>query len=138
MVQARDTFLGARDAFACGSAARGCHAVPRIGAGPSLVQCPRPCLSSARAVPQGAEAGRERLADLTLAPKLADGLRPARDWCGRAYPMVWLGSNAPASWVLRTCAQWQQVAAQLPTYLDSEMVWPATGRADGERRRNDT
>ena len=129
-VQARDTLSGARDALAFSQ--RVVPAVPLTVQQATLVQL-APSLSLPVAVPQGAEAGRGGL-KMTLVPKLADGLPGVRDWWAR-YPYICLEQKASKAMGLGDVAQWQQVAAQLPTYLDSDGLASYFPPRDGETQR---
>ena len=57
--------------------------------------------------------------DVTLRPKLADGLQGVREYFER-YPWICLEQRASIAIGLRDANSWRQVAAQIPLYLDEE------------------
>ncbi|MET1113744.1 MAG: alpha-2-macroglobulin family protein, partial [Comamonas sp.] len=75
---------------------------------------------------------------LALAPRLADGLPGVRDWWLR-YAYTCLEQISSRALALGDAAQWQQVIAKMPSYLDENGLasyFPPTGGT--EHRGSDT
>ncbi|WP_159917762.1 alpha-2-macroglobulin [Pantoea sp. 18069] len=75
---------------------------------------------------------------LALAPKLADGLPGVRDWWLR-YAYTCLEQISSRALGLNDAAQWQQVIAKMPSYLDENgLASYFPPRAGAEHRGSDT
>lgn len=114
-ISARDSASGARDALKVSQ--RLVPAVPLSVQQASLVQLDGP-LQLPVAAPAGALPGRGGL-QLALQPRLSEGLPGVRDWWLQ-YPFACLEQKTSKAIGLRDAALWQQVAAQLPAYLDED------------------
>ncbi|WP_313074849.1 MG2 domain-containing protein [Melaminivora sp.] len=129
-VQARDTLGGARDALKLSQ--RIVPAVPLAVQQASLRQIDGD-LQLPVAPPADALPGRGGL-QLSLQPRLAEGLPGVRDWWER-YPYTCLEQQASRAIGLQDAQLWQAIAARLPTYLDADGLAsyfpPRAG--DGER-----
>ncbi len=125
---------GARDALKARQ--RIVPAVPLTVQQATLVQLDGPYTLEvnppADALPEsGQKRGGLRLA---LQPRLAEGLPGVRDWFA-AYPFICLEQKTSKSVGLRDAKLWQTVAAQLPTYLDSDGLANYFPPRDGEPNR---
>ncbi|HSV54988.1 MAG TPA: MG2 domain-containing protein, partial [Burkholderiaceae bacterium] len=129
-IEAKDTLGGARDALKARQ--RIVPAVPLTVQQATLVQLDGPFAIDV-AAPADALPGRGGL-KLALQPKLAEGLPGVRDWFAR-YPFVCLEQKTSKSVGLRDGKLWQNVAAQLPTYLDSDGLANYFPPRDGEANR---
>jgi uncharacterized protein YfaS (alpha-2-macroglobulin family) len=114
-IEAKDSVGGARDALKAQQ--RLIPAVPLTVQQATLVQIDGP-FSLPVAAPADALPGRGGL-KLALQPKLAEGLPGVRDWFAN-YPFACLEQKTSKSVGLRDGKLWQSVAAQIPTYLDSD------------------
>jgi len=120
-IAARDTASGATARDALKASQRIVPAVPLSVQQATLVQLDGPYQLDV-APPAGAlpEAGAKRGGlKLALQPKLAEGLPGVRDWFAN-YPFVCLEQKASKAVGLADGAMWKTVAAQLPSYLDSD------------------
>ncbi len=128
-VEARDETSGARDALKLSQ--RVLPAVPVTVQQATLVQLDG-SLTQAVAPPAGALPGRGGV-QLSLQPRLSDGLPGVRDWFAR-YPYSCMEQKASVAIGLRDEKLWQQTTAQLPAYLDSDGLAyyfpPRAGTAD--------
>ena len=106
---------GARDALKARQ--RITYAVPLTVQQATLVQVDGAYSLDVRP-PADALPGRGGL-KLALQPKLAEGLPGVRDYFAN-YPFICLEQKTSKSVGLRDAKLWQTVAAQLPTYLDSD------------------
>ncbi len=129
-VAARDSRSGAQDALKISQ--RIIPAVPLAVQQATLVQLDAP-LSLAVAPPAGALPGRGGL-QLALQPTLAEGLPGVRDWWAN-YPFACLEQKTSKAIGLRDPQLWQQVAAQLPTYLDGDGLANYFPPRDGQANR---
>lgn len=114
-IEARDTVSGARDALKARQ--RIIPAVPVTVQQATLVQLDG-AYALETAPPADALPGRGGIR-VALQPKLAEGLPGVRDWFAH-YPFVCLEQKTSKAVGLRDAKLWQSVAAQLPTYLDSD------------------
>jgi len=114
-IEAKDTISGARDALKASQ--RIIPAVPLTVQQATLVQLDGPFSLDVNP-PADALPGRGGL-KLSLQPKLAEGLPGVKDWFAR-YPFVCLEQKTSKSVGLRDGKLWQTVAAQIPSYLDSD------------------
>ena len=118
-IEARDTLGGARDVLKVQQ--RTVPAVPLTVQQATLVQIDGRFQLAVQA-PAGAlltdGAPRGGLA-MSLQPKLAEGLPGVRDWWAR-YPFTCLEQQTSKAVGLGDSARWQQLMAQLPTYLDGD------------------
>ena len=114
-VEAKDSASGARDALKVSQ--RIVPAVPLTVQQATLVQLDGPFTLPVSA-PADALPGRGGL-KLALQPKLAEGLPSVRDWFAR-YPFACLEQKTSKAVGLRDGKLWQTVAAQIPSYLDSD------------------
>ncbi|WP_311223556.1 MULTISPECIES: MG2 domain-containing protein [unclassified Acidovorax] len=114
-IEARDTLGGAKDALKARQ--RLITAVPLTVQQATLVQIDG-LFQLDVAPPADALAGRGGL-KMSLQPKLAEGLPGVRDWFAN-YPFACLEQKTSKAVGLRDGKLWQTVAAQLPTYLDSD------------------
>ena len=114
-IEARDTTSGARDALKARQ--RIVPAVPLTVQQATLVQL-EGALQLPVQPPADALPGRGGL-KVALQPKLAEGLPGVRDWWAR-YPFACLEQKTSKAIGMRDAKLWQSVAAQLPTYLDSD------------------
>jgi hypothetical protein len=133
-IEARDTLGHARDALKASQ--RIVPAVPLTVQQATLVQLDGPfaleVAPPADALPAtGEKRGGVKVA---LQPKLAEGLPGVRDWFA-AYPYVCLEQKTSKAVGLRDGKLWQQVAAQLPTYLDADGLAGYFPPRDGEASR---
>lgn len=133
-IEARDTLGGARDALKASQ--RIVPAVPLTVQQATLVQMDGPfslaVAPPADALPAtGAKRGGLKLG---LQPKLAEGLPGVRDWF-IAYPFICLEQKTSKAVGLRDEKMWQQVLAQLPTYLDADGLAGYFPPRDGEGNR---
>ena len=129
-IEAKDTVSGARDALKARQ--RIVPAVPLTVQQATLVQIDGNYTLTA-ALPSDAIAGRGGL-KLALQPKLAEGLPGVRDYFAN-YPFVCLEQKTSKSVGLRDAKLWQTVAAQIPTYLDSDGLANYFPPRDGEANR---
>ncbi|WP_249661402.1 MG2 domain-containing protein [Variovorax sp. PCZ-1] len=114
-IEAKDSVAGARDALKARQ--RIVPAVPVTVQQATLVQLDG-AYSLDAAWPAGAIEGRGGL-KLALQPKLAEGMPGVRDYFAQ-YPFICLEQKTSKSVGLRDAKLWQTVAAQIPTYLDSD------------------
>jgi hypothetical protein len=114
-IEAKDTISGARDALKASQ--RIIPAVPLTVQQATLVQLDGP-LSLEVNPPADALPGRGGL-KMALQPKLAEGLPGVRDWFAN-YPFLCLEQKTSKAIGLRDAKLWQTVAAQIPSYLDSD------------------
>jgi uncharacterized protein YfaS (alpha-2-macroglobulin family) len=114
-IEARDTLGSARDALKASQ--RIIPAIALTVQQATLVQLDG-SYSLDVASPAEATPGRGGL-KLALQPRLAEGLPGVRDWFAR-YPFVCLEQKTSKSVGLRDAKLWQNVMAQLPTYLDGD------------------
>ena len=129
-IEARDTITGARDALKARQ--RIIPAVPLTVQQATLVQLDGPFSLDVNA-PADAIPGRGGL-KMSLQPKLAEGLPGVKDWFAR-YPFACLEQKASKSVGLRDGKLWQTVAAQIPSYLDSDGLANYFPPRDGEANR---
>ncbi|WP_092130603.1 alpha-2-macroglobulin [Polaromonas sp. YR568] len=71
---------------------------------------------------------------MSLQPKLAEGMDGVRDWFAN-YPFICLEQKTSKSVGLRDGKLWQNVLAQLPSYLDSDGLANYFPPRDGEASR---
>ncbi|HXZ87773.1 MAG TPA: alpha-2-macroglobulin family protein [Candidatus Binataceae bacterium] len=83
----------------------------------TLVRLEKP-VAQPVALPDDALAGEGEV-QISLSPSLAAGLQSVREWM-RLYPYVCLEQRVSRAVVLRDPALWSSLAADLPTYLDSD------------------
>jgi len=133
-IEAKDQISGARDALQASQ--RLVPAVPLTVQQATLVQ-----VDGRWTVPVGPSAdalaanGEKRGGiKMSLQPKLAEGLPGVRDWWAR-YPYSCLEQQASKAIGLGDGKQWQALAAQLPTYLDSDGLATYFPPRDGETNR---
>jgi hypothetical protein len=129
-IEAKDTLSGARDALKVRQ--RIIPALPLTVQQATLVQLDGP-FSLAVNPPADALPGRGGL-KLALQPKLAEGLPGVRDWFAN-YPFSCLEQKTSKSVGLRDGKLWQTVAAQIPSYLDSDGLASYFPPRDGEANR---
>jgi alpha-2-macroglobulin len=115
VIEAKDTISGARDALKARQ--RITYAVPLTVQQATLVQV-TDSYSLDVQPPADALPGRGGL-KMALQPKLAEGLPGVRDYFAQ-YPFACLEQKTSKSIGLRDVTMWQSVAAQIPTYLDSD------------------
>ena len=123
-IEAKDQSAGARDALKVNQ--RIIPAVPLTVQQATLVQLEGPytldVAPPADALPANPDkAGGDKRGGIQIAlqPKLAEGLPGVRDWFAR-YPYSCLEQTVSKSIGLRDEKLWQQLMAQLPTYLDGD------------------
>jgi hypothetical protein len=126
-IEAKDTITGARDALKARQ--RIIPAVPLTVHQATLVQIDGPFSLDVNP-PADAIPGRGGL-KLSLQPKLAEGLPGVKDWFAN-YPFACLEQKASKSVGLRDGKLWQTVAAQIPSYLDSDGLANYFPPRDGE------
>jgi alpha-2-macroglobulin len=114
-IEAKDTISGARDALKARQ--RITYAVPLTVQQATLVQVDGAFNLDVQP-PADALPGRGGL-KLALQPKLAEGMPGVRDYFAN-YPFICLEQKTSKSIGLRDAKLWQTVAAQIPTYLDSD------------------
>ena len=129
-IEANDTVSGARDALKARQ--RIIPAVPLTVQQATLVQIDGPFSLDVNA-PADAIPGRGGL-KMSLQPKLAEGLPGVRDWFAR-YPFICLEQKTSKSVGLRDGKLWQTVAAQIPSYLDSDGLAHYFPPRDGDANR---
>ena len=129
-IEAKDTVSGARDALKARQ--RIIPAVPLTVQQATLVQLDGPFTLDVNA-PADAIPGRGGL-KLSLQPKLAEGLPGVRDWFAR-YPFICLEQKTSKSVGLRDGKLWETVAAQIPSYLDSDGLANYFPPRDGDANR---
>ena len=118
-IDAKDTLGGARDALKVQQ--RTVPAVPLTVQQAALVQVDGRFQLAVQApagalLANGAPRGGLKM---SLQPKLAEGLPGVRDWWAR-YPFTCLEQQTSKAVGLGDGALWQQLMAQLPTYLDAD------------------
>jgi uncharacterized protein YfaS (alpha-2-macroglobulin family) len=126
-IEAKDTVTGARDALKANQ--RIIPAVPLTVQQATLVQIDGPFTLDVNA-PADAIPGRGGL-KMSLQPKLAEGLPGVKDWFAN-YPFACLEQKTSKSVGLRDGKMWQTVAAQIPSYLDSDGLASYFPPRDGE------
>lgn len=126
-IEAKDTITGARDALKASQ--RIIPAVPLTVQQATLVQIDGPFTLDVNA-PADAIPGRGGL-KMSLQPKLAEGLPGVKDWFAN-YPFACLEQKTSKSVGLRDGKLWQTVAAQIPSYLDSDGLASYFPPRDGE------
>ncbi|MDD2925245.1 MG2 domain-containing protein, partial [Rhodoferax sp.] len=126
-IEAKDTVSGARDALKASQ--RIIPAVPLTVQQATLVQVDK-AFTLEVAPPADALPGRGGL-KLSLQPKLAEGLPGVKDWFA-SYPFACLEQKTSKSVGLRNGKLWQTVAAQIPSYLDSDGLANYFPPRDGE------
>jgi alpha-2-macroglobulin len=126
-IEAKDTISGARDALKARQ--RIIPAVPLTVQQATLVQIDGPLTLDVNA-PADALPGRGGL-KIALQPKLAEGLPGVKDWFSN-YPFACLEQKTSKSVGLRDGKLWQGVAAQIPSYLDSDGLANYFPPRDGE------
>ncbi len=129
-IEAKDTISGAHDLLKARQ--RIIPAVPLTVQQATLVQIDGPLTLDVNA-PADALPGRGGL-KMALQPKLAEGLPGVRDWFA-LYPFACLEQKASKSVGLRDGKLWQTVAAQIPSYLDSDGLANYFPPRDGEANR---
>jgi len=129
-IEAKDTISGARDALKARQ--RIVPAVPLTVQQATLVQIDGPLTLDVNA-PADALPGRGGL-KMALQPKLAEGLPGVKDWFA-LYPFACLEQKTSKSVGLRDGKLWQSVAAQIPSYLDSDGLANYFPPRDGEANR---
>jgi uncharacterized protein YfaS (alpha-2-macroglobulin family) len=129
-IEAKDTISGARDALKVRQ--RIIPAVPLTVQQATLVQLDGPFNLDVNA-PADAIPGRGGL-KMSLQPKLAEGLPGVKDWFAR-YPFACLEQKTSKAVGLRDGKLWQTVAAQIPSYLDSDGLANYFPPRDGEANR---
>jgi uncharacterized protein YfaS (alpha-2-macroglobulin family) len=126
-IEARDTVTGARDALKARQ--RIIAAVPLTVQQATLVQIDGPFNLDVNA-PADAIPGRTGL-KMSLQPRLAEGLPGVKDWFSR-YPFACLEQKTSKAIGLRDGKLWQNVATQIPSYLDSDGLANYFPPRDGE------
>ncbi len=129
-IEAKDSVSGARDALKARQ--RIVPAVPLTVQQATLVQVDGN-YSMTVAPPGDAIAGRGGL-KMALQPKLAEGMPGVRDYFAN-YPFICLEQKTSKSVGLRDAKLWQTVAAQIPTYLDSDGLANYFPPRDGDANR---
>ncbi|MBK7280611.1 alpha-2-macroglobulin family protein [Candidatus Aalborgicola defluviihabitans] len=129
-IEAKDTISGARDALKASQ--RIIPAVPLTVQQATLVQLDGPFSLDVNP-PADALPGRGGL-KMSLQPKLAEGLPGVKDWFAN-YPFACLEQKTSKSVGLRDGKMWQTVAAQIPSYLDSDGLASYFPPRDGESNR---
>ena len=129
-IEARDSLSGARDALKVRQ--RIIPAVPLTVQQATLVQIDG-AFKLAVKPPADALPGRGGLR-LALQPRLAEGLPGVRDWFAN-YPFACLEQKVSKSLGLRDAKLWQTLAAQIPSYLDSDGLAGYFPPRDGEANR---
>ncbi len=129
-IEAKDTISGAKDALKARQ--RIVPAVPLTVQQATLVQIDGPLTMDVNA-PADALPGRGGL-KMALQPKLAEGLPGVKDWFA-LYPFACLEQKTSKSVGLRDGKLWQSVAAQIPSYLDSDGLANYFPPRDGEANR---
>ncbi|RFO95499.1 alpha-2-macroglobulin [Rhodoferax lacus] len=130
-IEAKDTVSGARDALKARQ--RIIPAVPLTVQQATLVQIDGP-FSLEVNPPADAIASNGTVRGglkLALQPKLAEGLPGVRDWFAN-YPFACLEQKTSKAVGLRDAKLWQGVAAQIPSYLDSDGLASYFPPRDGE------
>ena len=126
-IEAKDTLGAARDGLKARQ--RIIPAIPLTVQQATLVQVDG-SYSVDVARPADALPGRGGL-KMSLVPKLAEGLPGVRDWFA-AYPFICLAQKTSRSSGRRDAKLWQNVVAQLPTYLDADGLANYFPPRDGE------
>ena len=118
-IEAKDQLSGARDALKASQ--RIVPAVPLAVQQATLVQLDGPFTLPVQPPADAlATDGRARGGlQLSVQPRLADGLPGVRDWFTQ-YPFSCLEQQASRAIGLRDIQRWQSVVAQMPAYLDSD------------------
>ncbi|MGB2880990.1 MAG: alpha-2-macroglobulin, partial [Rhodoferax sp.] len=129
-IDAKDTISGARDALKASQ--RIIPAVPLTVQQATLVQLDGPFSLDVNP-PADALPGRGGL-KMSFQPKLAEGLPGVKDWFAN-YPFACLEQKTSKSVGLRDGKMWQTVAAQIPSYLDSDGLASYFPPRDGESNR---
>ena len=129
-IEAKDTISGAKDALKARQ--RIIPAVALTVQQATLVQLDGP-LTLDVAAPADAIPDRGGL-KMSLQPKLAEGLPGVKDWFAN-YHFTCLEQKASKSVGLRDGQMWQTVAAQIPSYLDSDGLASYFPPRDGEDNR---
>ncbi|MDZ7937058.1 MAG: MG2 domain-containing protein [Rhodoferax sp.] len=129
-IEAKDTISGAKDALKARQ--RIIPAVPLTVQQATLVQIDGPLTMDVNA-PADALPGRGGL-KMSLQPKLAEGLPGVKDWFAN-YPFACLEQKTSKSVGLRDGKLWQTIAAQIPSYLDSDGLANYFPPRDGEENR---
>ena len=129
-IEAKDTISGARDALKARQ--RIIPAVPLTVQQATLVQIDGPFTLVVNP-PADSLPGRGGLR-MSLQPKLAEGLPGVKDWFAR-YPFACLEQKTSKSVGLRDGKLWLTVAAQIPSYLDSDGLANYFPPRDGEANR---
>ncbi len=126
-IEAKDTLSGARDALKARQ--RIIPAVPLTVQQATLVQVDGPFNLEVNP-PADALPARGGL-KIALQPKLAEGMPGVRDWFAN-YPFICLEQKTSKAVGLRDAKLWQTVAAQIPSYLDSDGLASYFPPRDGE------
>ena len=129
-IEAKDIVSGAKDTLKASQ--RLIPAVPLTVQQASLVQLDGP-FSLDVSLPADAIPGRGGIR-IALQPKLGEGLPGVRDWFAN-YPFSCIEQKTSNSVGLRDAKPWQSVAAQLPTYLDSDGLANYFPPRDGDANR---
>lgn len=129
-IEAKDTISGARDGLKARQ--RIIPAVPLTVQQATLVQVDGTFTLDVNP-PADALPGRGGL-KMSLQPKLAEGMDGVRDWFAN-YPFICLEQKTSKSVGLRDGKLWQNVLAQLPSYLDSDGLANYFPPRDGEASR---
>ncbi|MDR2851547.1 MAG: alpha-2-macroglobulin, partial [Burkholderiaceae bacterium] len=130
-IEAHDT-LGSKAADALKLSQRVVPAVPLTVQQGELVQLGGPYTLPV-APPADALPGQGGV-KLALQPRLAEGLPAIRDWFIK-YPFVCLEQKASKAIGLRDAKLWQDVLAQMPTYLDEDGLASYFPPRDGDAHR---
>jgi len=133
-IDAKDSVSGARDALKASQ--RIVPAVPLTVQQATLVQVDER-LALAVQAPAGAlsvNAGLRGGLQMSLQPKLAEGLPGVRDWWAR-YPFTCLEQQTSKAVGLNDGTLWLQLMAQLPTYLDGDGLANYFPPQNGDARR---
>ena len=137
-IEAKDSTSGARDALKVQQ--RIVPAVPLAVQQATLVQIDGRFTLSVQA-PVGALSANGALRgglQMSLQPQLAEGLPGVRDWWAR-YPYSCLEQQASKAMGLGDGTLWQQLMAQLPTYMDGDgLLYYFPPRAGDAHRGSDT
>ncbi|WP_369821607.1 alpha-2-macroglobulin [Rhodoferax sp. OV413] len=129
-IEAKDSISGARDALKARQ--RIIPAVPLTVQQATLVQVDGPYTLDVNP-PADALPGRGGL-KMSMQPTLAEGLPGVRDWFAN-YPFACLEQKTSKSVGLRDAKLWETVAAQIPSYLDSDGLASYFPPRDGEAER---
>jgi len=129
-IEAKDTISGARDGLKARQ--RIIPAVPLTVQQATLVQVDGSFMLDVNP-PADALPGRGGL-KMSLQPKLAEGMDGVRDYFAM-YPFICLEQKTSKSVGLRDGKLWQNVLAQLPSYLDSDGLANYFPPRDGEASR---